>query len=519
MTHIWSGVTNVVISGSTKCCIIEDWWRIYGRVLPTLSSLAAPNVVLLWTDDAYMVGCYQRCHLWQHQMLYYWGLMTHIWLGVTNVVISGSTKYCIIEDWWRIYGRVLPTLSSLAAPNVVLLWTDDAYMVGCYQRCHPWQHQMLYYWGLMTHIWSGVTNVVISGSTKCCIIVDWWRIYGWVLPTLSSLAALNVVLLRIDDAYMDGCYQRCHLWQHQMLYYCGLMTHIWSGVTNVVISGSTKCCIIVDWWRIYGRVLPTLSSLAAPNVVLLRIDDAYMVGCYQRCHLWQHQMLYYWGLMTHIWLGVTNVVISGSTKCCIIEDWWRIYGRVLPTLSSLAAPNVVLLWTDDAYMVGCYQRCHLWQHQMLYYWGLMTHIWSGDTNVVISGSTKCCIIEDWWRIYGRVLPTLSSLAALNVVLLRIDDAYMVGWYQRCHLWQHQMLYYWGLMTHIWSGVTNVVISGSTKCCIIVDWWRGIWTGDTNPSLNPLRPDDTFMMDMTPIRHLTYWRLMAHLWWVWYQLVI
>ena len=167
---------------------------------------------------------------------------------------------------------------------------------------------------------------------------------------------------------------------------------------------------------------------------------------------------------------------------------------MVPTLSSLAAPNVVLLRIDDAYMVGCYQRCHLWQHQMLYYCGLMTHIWSGVTNVVISGSTKCCIIEDWWRIYGRVLPTLSSPAAPNVVLLWIDDAYMVGCYQRCHLWQHQMLYYCGLMTHI-------------------------WTGDTNPSLNPLGPADTFMMDMTPIRHLTNCGLMTHLWWIWYQLII
>ena len=61
---------------------------------------------------------------------------------------------------------------------------------------------------------------------------------------------------------------------------------------------------------------------------------------------------------------------------------------------------------------------------------------------------------------------------------------------------------------------NVVISGMLFYCGLM---THIWTGDTNPSLNPLRPDDTFMMDMSPIRHLTYWRL-AHLWWVWYQLV-
>ena len=75
-------------------------------------------------------------------------------------------------------------------------------------------------------------------------------------------------------------------------------------------------------------------------------------------------------------------------------------------------------------------------------------------NVVISGSTKCCIIEDWWRIYGRVMPT-----------------------------RH--------LTH-WA------------------WWRIYVRDDTNPSFNPLRPGDAPMMDLIPTRHLTHWGLMMRM---------
>ena len=148
---------------------------------------------------------------------------------------------------------------------------------------------------------------------------------------------------------------------------------------NFVISVSTGGC--------HKRVtmMPTLSALAALEVV---IKSSWC----QLCHHWQH-----WSLSQKYYHDA-NFVIAGSTRGC------HKIVIMMPTLSALAALEVVIK------KLSWCQLFHHWQH-----WRLSQKC-HHDANFVITGSTGGC--------HKRVImmPTLSSLAALEVVIMTTSSA-------------------------------------------------------------------------------------------------